>query len=83
MRDNFAQERHDLTALRCPLNGRWTSISVNGTHTGLWCCALDRGLELTPSGGELIVLPTYTAMLALRRVIAARGHVQNYWASAA
>src|SRR5207249_5304660 len=31
--------------------------------------ALDRGLELTPSGGELIVLPTYTAMLALRRVI--------------
>jgi hypothetical protein len=20
MRDNFAQERHDLTALRCPLN---------------------------------------------------------------
>ena len=29
--------------------------------------ALDRGLELTPPGGELVVLPTYTAMLALRR----------------
>ena len=29
--------------------------------------ALDRGLELTPAGGELMVLPTYTAMLALRR----------------
>ena len=28
--------------------------------------ALDRGLELTPAGGELVVLPTYTAMLALR-----------------
>ena len=28
--------------------------------------ALDRGLELTPAGGELTVLPTYTAMLALR-----------------
>ncbi|MDX6509668.1 MAG: hypothetical protein QOG81_1420, partial [Gaiellaceae bacterium] len=27
--------------------------------------ALDRGLELTPAGGELGVLPTYTAMLAL------------------
>jgi hypothetical protein len=25
--------------------------------------ALDRGLELTPAGGELTVLPTYTAML--------------------
>jgi UDP-N-acetylmuramyl tripeptide synthase len=45
--------------------------------------ALDRGLELTPPGGELVVLPTYTAMLALRRIVAARGHVANYWASAA
>jgi UDP-N-acetylmuramyl tripeptide synthase len=41
--------------------------------------ALDRGLELTPPGEELTVLPTYTAMLALRRTIAARGHVTNYW----
>ena len=32
--------------------------------------ALDRGLELTPAGGELVVLPTYTAMLALRRIVA-------------
>jgi UDP-N-acetylmuramyl tripeptide synthase len=45
--------------------------------------ALDRGLALTPPGGELVVLPTYTAMLALRRVVAGRGHVQNYWESAA
>ncbi|HEX7083342.1 MAG TPA: MurT ligase domain-containing protein [Gaiellaceae bacterium] len=45
--------------------------------------ALDRGLELTPPGGELTVLPTYTAMLALRRIVAARGHVSNYWESAA
>jgi UDP-N-acetylmuramyl tripeptide synthase len=41
--------------------------------------ALDRGLELTPPGGELTVLPTYTAMLALRRIVAERGHVANYW----
>jgi UDP-N-acetylmuramyl tripeptide synthase len=41
--------------------------------------ALDRGLELTPAGGELTVLPTYTAMLALRRIVAGRGHVANYW----
>jgi hypothetical protein len=29
------------------------------------------------------VLPTYTAMLALRRIVAARGHVANYWETAA
>jgi UDP-N-acetylmuramyl tripeptide synthase len=45
--------------------------------------ALDRGLALTPPGGELTLLPTYTAMLALRRVVAGRGHVRNYWESAA
>jgi UDP-N-acetylmuramyl tripeptide synthase len=45
--------------------------------------ALDRGLELTPSGGELVVLPTYTAMLALRRIVARRGHVPQYWERAA
>jgi UDP-N-acetylmuramyl tripeptide synthase len=41
--------------------------------------ALDRGLELTPAGRELTVLPTYTAMLALRRVLARRGSVPQYW----
>ena len=45
--------------------------------------ALDRGLELTPAGGELLVLPTYTAMLALRKVIGDRGFVRPYWERAA
>jgi UDP-N-acetylmuramyl tripeptide synthase len=45
--------------------------------------ALDRGLELVPPGSELVVLPTYTAMLALRRVVADRGHVRQYWDRAA
>jgi UDP-N-acetylmuramyl tripeptide synthase len=45
--------------------------------------ALDRGLELTLPGGELTLLPTYTAMLALRRVVAGRGHVKDYWEPAA
>jgi lipid II isoglutaminyl synthase (glutamine-hydrolysing) len=45
--------------------------------------ALDRGLALTPAGGELTLLPTYTAMIALRRLVAARGHVANYWERAA
>jgi UDP-N-acetylmuramyl tripeptide synthase len=41
--------------------------------------ALDRGLELTPNGGELMVLPTYTAMLGLQRVVAGRGLTKPYW----
>jgi UDP-N-acetylmuramyl tripeptide synthase len=41
--------------------------------------ALDRGLELTPPGGELVVLPTYTAMLRLQRLVAERGWSKPYW----
>jgi UDP-N-acetylmuramyl tripeptide synthase len=41
--------------------------------------ALDRGIELTPAGGELVVLPTYTAMLGLRRIAARRGLVPDFW----
>jgi UDP-N-acetylmuramyl tripeptide synthase len=44
---------------------------------------LDRGLELVPPGGELVVLPTYTAMLALRKIVADRGFVRPYWEQAA
>jgi UDP-N-acetylmuramyl tripeptide synthase len=45
--------------------------------------ALDRGLELTAAGGELVALPTYTAMLALRDLVARRGFVRPYWEEAA
>jgi UDP-N-acetylmuramyl tripeptide synthase len=45
--------------------------------------ALDRGLSLTPAGGELVVLPTYTAMLALQDVVSERGHAKRYWERAA
>ncbi|HMI99212.1 MAG TPA: MurT ligase domain-containing protein [Gaiellaceae bacterium] len=45
--------------------------------------ALDRGLELTAVGGELVVLPTYTAMLALRKIVSERGFVRPYWERAA
>jgi UDP-N-acetylmuramyl tripeptide synthase len=41
--------------------------------------ALERGLELVAPGGELIVLPTYTAMLQLRAAAEARGLVRPYW----
>jgi hypothetical protein len=45
--------------------------------------ALDRGLELTADGDELVLLPTYTAMLALQRVVAERGLAKHYWERAA
>jgi len=45
--------------------------------------ALDRALELTPAGGELAALPTYTAMLALRDLVARRGFARPYWEAAA
>jgi UDP-N-acetylmuramyl tripeptide synthase len=41
--------------------------------------ALDRGLALTSPGGELVVLPTYTAMLGLQRIVTERGHARPYW----
>jgi UDP-N-acetylmuramyl tripeptide synthase len=45
--------------------------------------ALDRGLDLTPPDGEVILLPTYTAMLALRKIVSERGFVRPYWDGAA
>jgi lipid II isoglutaminyl synthase (glutamine-hydrolysing) len=44
---------------------------------------LDRGLELTPAGAELIVVPTYTAMLELRGIVSERGFARPYWERAA
>jgi UDP-N-acetylmuramyl tripeptide synthase len=45
--------------------------------------ALDRGLELTPSGTDLVLLPTYTAMLELQRIVSERGLARPYWERAA
>jgi UDP-N-acetylmuramyl tripeptide synthase len=41
--------------------------------------ALDAALAGVPEGGRVYALPTYTAMLALRRVLAARGLVRDFW----
>jgi hypothetical protein len=35
------------------------------------------------NGGELVVLPTYTAMLALQRIVVERGLAKPYWERAA
>ncbi|MFN8521531.1 MAG: Mur ligase family protein [Chloroflexota bacterium] len=41
--------------------------------------ALDEALGGVPSGGTLYALPTYTAMLETRRLLAARGLVSGFW----
>ena len=41
--------------------------------------ALDTALDKTPSGGTLYVLPTYTAMLELRSLLAKLGYVNQFW----
>ena len=41
--------------------------------------ALDRALALTPEGGRLDVVPTYTAMLRVREALAHRTSVRPYW----
>jgi lipid II isoglutaminyl synthase (glutamine-hydrolysing) len=45
--------------------------------------ALDRGLELAPANTELVLLPTYTAMLELQRIVSERGFARPYWERAA
>jgi UDP-N-acetylmuramyl tripeptide synthase len=73
-------ERAAELALRCKYGGMPTSsIEVIPELER----ALDRGLELTSRGRELTVLPTYTAMLALRQIVARRGSVPQYWERAA
>ena len=45
--------------------------------------AFDRTLEAAGPGGLAYLLPTYTAMLDLQRIVAGRGLVRPYWESAA
>ncbi len=44
-----------------------------------WGPAMDRAIGGTPQGDELVVVATYTAMLALRGELARRGHVAPFW----
>ena len=41
--------------------------------------AIERALSLAPEGAEIIVLATYTAMLALREALAKSGAVVPFW----
>ncbi len=40
---------------------------------------LERGLEETPAGGCLYILPTYTAMLDIRRILKKKYNLKEFW----
>jgi UDP-N-acetylmuramyl tripeptide synthase len=44
-----------------------------------WWRALERGLAHLRDGERLYVLPTYTAMLQLRDLLARKGYVRGFW----
>jgi lipid II isoglutaminyl synthase (glutamine-hydrolysing) len=73
-------ERAAELALRCKYGG-FDEAAIE-VEPGL-SKALDRALALTPPGNELVALPTYTAMLALRGIVAERGYARPYWERAA
>lgn len=43
--------------------------------------ALDRALSQTPCGETLLIVPTYTALLDVRDVLARRGYAKQFWES--
>jgi UDP-N-acetylmuramyl tripeptide synthase len=44
-----------------------------------WSAAIERATTLAPEGGEVVVLATYTAMQALRAVLARAGAAVPFW----
>jgi UDP-N-acetylmuramyl tripeptide synthase len=62
---------------------RFKYAGVPGARIGVEP-ALDRALDvaLSRAPGPLYALPTYTAMLALRELLARRGHAPSSWAGA-
>lgn len=44
-----------------------------------WKPALERVIAHTPAGDEIVIVATYTAMLALREALADLGHVGRFW----
>ncbi|MEK7285601.1 MAG: MurT ligase domain-containing protein, partial [Chloroflexota bacterium] len=44
-----------------------------------WSEAIRQAIERAPAGGEVVVVATYTAMLALRDALARLGYVRQFW----
>ena len=46
---------------------------------GGWSAAIRAAIDGTPVGGEVVILTTYTALLALRESLAQMGYVGRFW----
>ena len=68
-------DRADDLALRLRLAG--VPVDLVQPHRA---SALDEALRRLPAGARLEVVPTYTAMIELREIIAAGSGVAPYWA---
>ena len=60
---------------------KYAGVSSDRTTTieGDLPAALTTFVQSLPSGGSGYILPTYTAMLAIRRALADRGAVESFW----
>ncbi len=72
-----------ITGLRArDLALRFKYAGVDGGRVEVingWKPALERVITRTPPGDEVVVVATYTAMLALREALADLGHVGRFW----
>lgn len=68
--------RAEDMALRCKYAGLPASTTVIGGDVPR---AVRAALDATPDGGSLVIVATYTAMLAARDTLARAGHVAQYW----
>jgi UDP-N-acetylmuramyl tripeptide synthase len=73
-----AGTRAEDLALRLKYGGFGADVPVErATHA-----ALRRALEATPAGATLHVVPTYTAMLEVRELLARQGGAKKFWEDA-
>lgn len=73
-----AGTRAEDLALRMKYAGYGADVPVERDAAA----ALRRGIGATPAGGTLWVIPTYTAMLEVRELLAARGGSRRFWEDA-
>ncbi len=67
--------RADDLALRLKYAGFGDDVAADADTAS----ALQRALDATAAGGTLYVVPTYTAMLQVRELLAGRAGVSKYW----
>jgi lipid II isoglutaminyl synthase (glutamine-hydrolysing) len=56
-----------------PETEQWTHVIDDTT------AAFQAALNLTPPGGRLFIIPTYTALLDIRELLTRLGYARPYW----